>query len=73
MLGGLLQPLQKHNTLEMWRTDKEKVLSEITFTEMVIYVEEACLDNSTTSVFKLADLIYTSQGLNSLALRLMLA
>jgi len=55
-LVSLYNHARKQKTQEMRETDEEKVLSGIAFAEVVMYIEEARLDDSTAPVFKLADL-----------------
>ena len=57
-LVSLYNHARKQKTQEMRETDEEKVLSGIAFAEVVMYIEEARLDDSTAPVFKLADLAH---------------
>ena len=56
-LASLYNRARRHKDEEKRGSDKETVISGIAFAEIVMYIEEARLDDSTTPVFKLTDLV----------------
>ena len=55
-LLALYNCARKVETDAQQRTDREREISGIVVAELVMYIEEACLETSTAPVFKLADL-----------------
>ena len=55
-LVGLYNHARKHKTQEMCGNGEEKMLSGVAFAEVVMYIGEARIDDSTAPIFKLADL-----------------